>query len=197
MPTHRTSVFARGVTLAVLLGTSLATPATAQQSGASQPGAEPDAQSQAAPERVRNIKEWDIKKGKPAIDGYDPVAYFPEGGGKATKGDKKYEHTYKGVLYRFASAKHRDLFKKAPDRYEPQYGGWCAWAMVQGTKTEINPKSFIVKGDKLFLYYDGFFGDTKQDWEKGSHDALVTKADGEWRGIAGEEPHHAPAPPAE
>jgi YHS domain-containing protein len=190
MDTRHTRILARGMILALLLGVPVATPAMAQESSAAQPAAE----GEVKPERVRNIKEWDVKTGKPAIDGYDPVAYFPEGGGKPKKGDKQHEYTYKGVLYRFASSAHRDLFKKAPDRYEPQYGGWCAWAMAQGTKTEINPKSFIVKGDKLFLFYDGFFGDTKKDWEKGSHDSLTTKADGEWQGIAGEEPHSAPKP---
>ncbi|MEL6499597.1 MAG: YHS domain-containing (seleno)protein [Planctomycetota bacterium] len=142
----------------------------------------------------RNISEWDLNKKKLAIDGYDPVAYFAEGGGKAKKGKKNITHTHKGVTYRFATAKNRDLFKASPDRYEPQYGGWCAWAMSQGGKTEINPKSFIVKDDKLFLFYDGLFGDTKKDWKKGNHASLVTKADGEWNGMSGELPHSAPAP---
>ena len=146
----------------------------------------------AAKDWKRNISEWDLSKKKLAIDGYDPVAYFAEGGSKAKKGKKSITHTHKGVTYRFASTKNRDLFKATPDRYEPAYGGWCAWAMSQGGKTEVNPKSFIVKDDKLFLFYDGLFGDTKKDWKKGNHASLVTKADGNWKGFSGEAPHSAP-----
>ncbi len=161
--------------------------ALAQDSGA-------QSQSQPATERYRNTAEWDLNKRDLAVQGYDPVAYFPEGGGKATKGKKSIEYRYKGVVYRFASARNRDLFKQAPDRYEPQYGGWCAWAMSQGGKTEINPKSFIVKDDKLFLFYDGLFGDTKKDWQQGNHTSLVKKADGNWKGFSNEDPYSAPSP---
>ena len=149
----------------------------------------------AKPEPVRNIKEWDLpRRNKLAISGYDPVAYFPEGGGKAKKGSKKIEYTYKGVTYRFASERNKQLFQKAPARYEPAHGGWCSWAMASGGTTEANPKSFIVKDDRLFLFYDGLFGETRKDWREGNHASLVTQADGTWNGFSGESPYSAPAP---
>ena len=182
-------VLAAGIAAAALLNSPVGVAGLAgAQASASQ------SESQAAKDWNRNIKEWDLNKRDLAIDGYDPVAYFAEGGGKAKKGKKSIEHRYKGVVYRFSSTRNRDLFRKAPDRYEPAYGGWCAWAMSQGGKTEINPKSFIVKDDKLFLFYDGLFGDTRKDWKKGNHASLVTKADGNWKGFSGETPHSAPAP---
>jgi YHS domain-containing protein len=179
-----------------MLAAALALPAglTLAQNEAPQT---PQTTEQTQQERLRNIKEWDVKSGKPAIDGYDPVAYFPEGGGKPTKGDKKFEYTYKGVLYRFASQKNLDLFKQAPDRYEPAHGGWCSWAIRTGDKTEINPKTFIVKNDRLYLFYNGLLGNTKKDWEKGNHDTLLAEADGAWKKISSEEPHSAPAPGGE
>ncbi len=143
---------------------------------------------------VRNINEYDLNKKKDnlAIDGYDPVAYFPESGSKATKGSKKITYTYKQVTYRFSNEDNKKLFIANPARYEPAYGGWCAWAMSRGSKTEINPKTFIVKEGRLYLFYNGLFGNTKDDWEKGSHTELSTSADDKWLEISGESPRTPP-----
>lgn len=175
-------------------GASLLTPSVAAQAGQAQSG---QAVQQAEQERVRNIAEWNLpRRTKLAIGGYDPVAYFPEGGGKAKKGSKKIEHTYKGVTYRFSSQANRELFKKAPERYEPAHGGWCSWAMADGDKTEPNPKSFIVEDDRLFLFYDGLFGDTRKDWLKGDHDQLAEQADREWKKRSREEKRQIKKPAA-
>ncbi|MBO6513862.1 MAG: hypothetical protein JJ974_07865 [Phycisphaerales bacterium] len=145
-----------------------------------------DSNSQAQP--IRNISEWDLSKKSLAIDGYDPVAYFPEGGSKATKGKKSITLTHKGVDYRFASEANKAAFIANPSKYEPAYGAWCAWAMSRGSKTEVDPKSFIVKDDRLFLFYKGVFGNTKKDWQKGDHKKLSSQADQEWKSISGESP---------
>ena len=57
-----------------------------------------------------------------AIEGYDPIAYFTQG--KPLKGSAEFEHTWRGALWRFASAEHRDLFVSAPEKYAPQFGGY-------------------------------------------------------------------------
>lgn len=148
-------------------------------------------------EPVRNTSEWNLpKRTKLAISGYDPVAYFPEGGGKAKKGSKRFEHTHKGVTYRFTSQANLELFKKAPDRYEPAHGAWCSWAMASGGKTEPNPKNFIVKNDRLFLFYDGLFANTRTDWLKGDHDELAEKADREWKKMSREDKRQVKKPAA-
>ncbi len=139
-------------------------------------------------EPVRNIQEWDLNKKKLAIDGYDPVAYFSEGGGKATKGSKKIETAYKGVTYRFASEKNRTLFMQSPTKYEPAHGGWCSWAMKSGEKTASNPKSFIVQDGRLFLFYKGLLGDTRKSWRKDDHDKQAVIADDSWKTVSGESP---------
>jgi len=151
--------------------------------------------TEASPAPVRNATQWDLDgKNRLAIDGYDPVAYFPEGGGKPTKGAKEHEFLYEGVTYRFASAEHLALFKQSPSKYEPAHGGWCSYAMWKnGEKVEIDPASFIVKDDRLFLFYDGWGGDTRKKWlAAGDHAAQASAADAAWKKISGESPRLAP-----
>src|SRR6266581_2233702 len=70
-------------------------------------------------------KNFNIKKNI-AIEGYDPVSYFDN---KPTEGESKWTFTYQGVTYQFSSAANLARFKANPEKYEPAYGGWCAFAM--------------------------------------------------------------------
>jgi YHS domain-containing protein len=113
-----------------------------------------------------------------AIQGYDPVAYFTDN--QARKGKKDIAAKFEGILYYFASVAHRDLFLKNPKNYEPQYGGWCAYAMgANGEKVEINPETFKIIDGKLFLFYNAFFNNTLKSWNK-NEAALRRKADQNW-----------------
>jgi peroxiredoxin/YHS domain-containing protein len=173
--------------LLALAGAPLAADAkpAAAPTPAANSAATPAADAAAKP--VRNTSKWNLEKSsRLAISGYDPVAYFPEGGGKPLAGDAKLTTTVDGVTYRFASGAHRDLFVANPARYQPSYGGWCAWAMLDGEQVEVDPKSFIVKNDRLYLFYDGFLADTRSKWLKGDHTAESAKADGSWKKISGE-----------
>src|SRR5580698_5348670 len=85
-----------------------------------------------------------------ALKGYDPVAYFTDG--KATPGDPQYETAYDGTRYRFASAKHLELFKADPDRYAPQFAGSCAAGIAMGMKVEAEPESWMIVDGKLFVF---------------------------------------------
>ncbi len=90
-----------------------------------------------------------------AIEGYDPVSYFS---GKATEGSKSFSYTYMGVAYRFESAKNMEAFKANPAKYEPQYGGWCAYAMgAKGEKVEVDPQTFKIINGKLYLFYNKYY----------------------------------------
>lgn len=139
-------------------------------------------------DKKRNTMEWNLPSNKLAIKGYDPVAYFAEGGGKARKGSEKIHYTYEGVTYYFASKDNRKVFDKSPRKYECTYGGWCAWAMKDKKKADIDPRSFIVKDGRLFLFAKGLFADTKKDWLKGDHDEQAEQADKQWKKISGENP---------
>lgn len=113
-----------------------------------------------------------------AVGGYDPVAYFTAG--KAVEGSKEYPYTLDGAVYRFASAQNRELFKAAPAKYQPQYGGWCAYAMgAKGEKVEVDPETFKIVDGKLYLFYNKFFNNTLKSWNKDEVN-LKARADVNW-----------------
>jgi YHS domain-containing protein len=152
-----------------------AAPAPAQDRGPAKP----------APARAA-AKHYNLDKQKLAIQGYDPVAYFAEGGGKAQKGSARFTATHAGVTYRFASKQNRERFLKSPSKYEPAYGGWCAYAMRVGDKVEVDAESFLVQDGRLLLFYNGFWGNTRKTWSRGDTKAQAKKADGAWKKISGE-----------
>lgn len=116
-----------------------------------------------------------------AIDGYDPVAYFNKS--KALEGKKEFALTYLGIPYYFSSSENRDLFNSNPGKYEPQYGGWCAFAMGNsGEKVEVNPETFKVLNGKLYLFYNKFFNNTLNSWNK-NEGGLTMQADEHWSNI--------------
>ena len=114
-----------------------------------------------------------------AIQGYEPVAYFKQN--DAVKGNKDLAVYHQGVTYYFSSAANKEEFKKNPAMYEPQYGGWCAYAMgSKGEKVEIDPKTFKITNGKLYLFYNKFFNNTLVGWNK-NESGLRTKADANWK----------------
>ncbi len=117
-----------------------------------------------------------------AIQGYDPVAYFKAG--KAIKGKKELGSViFEGVIYRFSSAENKEAFKKAPASYEPQYGGWCAYAMGNdGSKVEVDPETFKIISGKLYLFYNRLFTNTLKSWNK-NETTLKQHADINWQKI--------------
>lgn len=87
-----------------------------------------------------------------AINGYDPVAYFSAG--KPVRGLAEFTHSWRGATWRFASAANRDLFAAAPERYAPQYGGFCAYGVTQGYAVKTEPDAWKIVDGKLYLNYD-------------------------------------------
>jgi len=92
------------------------------------------------------------RKTKSAIGGYDTVAYFTEG--KPVKGSTKYVTTYQGATWRFSSQENLDKFSANPEKYAPQYGGYCAYAVSRNTTASIKPEYFTVHQGKLYLNYN-------------------------------------------
>jgi len=87
-----------------------------------------------------------------AIKGYDPVAYFTDG--KPVKGSKAHTIVHEGVTYQFASEAHRKAFAAEPQKYTPQFGGFCAYGVATGHKADIDPAAFTIVDGKLYLNYD-------------------------------------------
>lgn len=115
-----------------------------------------------------------------AIDGYDPVAYFVQG--KPVEGSKKHEHLWNGAKWRFASAANRDLFAASPEKYAPQYGGYCAWGVSRGYAVGIDPDAWKIVAGKLYLNYNQ---DVQTEWSK-DIPGHVKKADANWPKILAE-----------
>lgn len=135
---------------------------------------------QAYAQTPARAKQFNLDEGL-AIQGYDPVAYFRQQ--KAVKGKRDYAHVHEGVRYYFASSENKQLFITNPAQYEPQYGGWCAYAMGEtGEKVEIDPETFKIADGKLYLFYNAFFNNTLPKWNK-NETALKTKADKNWAAI--------------
>ena len=87
-----------------------------------------------------------------ALRGYDPVAYFVSS--EPQKGQAQYSYEYKGSKFYFASEANRRAFMTTPDKYAPQFGGYCAFGTAQGYKVSTQPDAFAIVKDKLYLNYD-------------------------------------------
>ncbi len=96
-----------------------------------------------------------------AINGYDPVAYFTEG--KPVKGKREFQFKWMGATWSFASAENRDRFQKDPEKYAPQYGGYCAWAVSHGYTASINPDVWKIVDGRLYLNYNR---SVQRKWER-------------------------------
>lgn len=96
-----------------------------------------------------------------ALSGYDAVAYFTQG--KAIKGDQKYAVSYNGADFHFANAKDAAVFKAAPAKYAPQFGGYCAWAVSQGYTAPGDPQVWKVVDGKLYVNFNKEVGER---WSK-------------------------------
>jgi YHS domain-containing protein len=116
---------------------------------------------------------------KQAVSGYDPVAYFTES--KPVKGDAKFTYAYAGAEWRFASPENRDKFAANPEKYAPQYGGYCAWAVSEGNTASADPLRWKIVNDKLYLNYDA---DIQKKWEM-SIPENIKKADKNWPKVLG------------
>ncbi|KQB42597.1 YHS domain-containing (seleno)protein [Flavobacterium aquidurense] len=129
---------------------------------------------------AKRISQYNVEN-KVAILGYDPVGYFTQG--KAIKGKKEISVSYQGVMYNFSSAENKNTFLVNPSKYEPQYGGWCAYAMGSaGEKVTINPETFKIVDGKLYLFYNAYFNNTLKSWNK-DQNTLKNQADNNWKKI--------------
>jgi YHS domain-containing protein len=110
-----------------------------------------------------------------AIKGYDTVAYFAAG--KALKGTEHFTFSWHGMTWFFQSRENRDLFTASPEKYAPQYDGWCVWAMTESRKAVTDPEVWTIVDGKLYLNC------SPAAYEKWSRDipGHIKKADEIWR----------------
>jgi YHS domain-containing protein len=124
-----------------------------------------------------SINAVNVDESKLAIKGYDPVAYFTEA--KPVLGDAKYSAQHLGATYHFSSAEHKSLFEGNPDKYAPQYGGYCAFGVSKEYKFDIDPQAWAVVDDKLYLNLNP---KVQTRWLD-EQDELIVEADSIWNTI--------------
>lgn len=117
------------------------------------------------------------KSGALAIKGYDPVAYFTDG--RAIEGKRDFSLDWNDAQWRFASREHRELFRKNPARYAPQYGGYCAFGVSQGHAAPVDPKAWKIVDGKLYLNYNR---KVQQMWLR-DVPGSIEKADRNWPAV--------------
>jgi len=112
-----------------------------------------------------------------AIDGYDPVAYFTDG--RPIKGSAAFSLPFDEAVYYFANAEHQKMFAADPDRYAPQYSGYCTVGVSEGQKATIDPESWAISQGKLFVFH------SKKALSLFAEDSagIIAKADANWAAL--------------
>jgi YHS domain-containing protein len=124
-------------------------------------------------------KHFNVKS-KLALEGYDAVSYFD---GNPIKGKSDIIYVDKGITYRFATQANATKFKTNPEKYEPAYGGWCAYAMGEnGEKVKVDPETYKIVDGKLYLFYNFWTTNTLYDWNK-NEKKLKEAGDRNWSKI--------------
>jgi YHS domain-containing protein len=104
----------------------------------------------ALPQTMKNLQNLD--KNGVAIQGYDPVAFFTQN--KPVKGSAQFQSSYKGATYYFATAEDKSAFDAEPAKYEPQFGGYCAYGVSQGHLAPVKIEAFQIVNGRLLMQYD-------------------------------------------
>lgn len=120
-------------------------------------------------------------KGGKAIRGYDPVAYFTQG--RPVKGAEAIQYSWRGSTWLFSSKNNRDAFAANPEKYAPQYGGYCAYGLSKGYKASTEPDAWSVVNGRLYLNYDL---DVRDEWNK-NRDERIKNADKFWPAVKNKE----------
>ena len=112
-----------------------------------------------------------------AMRGADPVAYFTEK--KMLKGTASFGYEWQGARWLFVSSQNRDTFAVQPEKFAPQYGGYCAAAVAAGTVAPSNPTAWMLVEGKLYLNSDE---PTQERWKR-DIPGNIEKADANWPGV--------------
>jgi hypothetical protein len=120
---------------------------------------------------------WNADRNGLALQGYDVVAYATDSA--SVRGRAEFEYRWQNVVWRFASAAHRDEFARAPERYVPQFGGYCAWAVSRGYTADIDPHAWRIVDGKLYLNYSKR---VQRMWEQ-DVEGNIAKGRANWPGV--------------
>ncbi len=127
--------------------------------------------------QANNIDDSNI-----ALQGYSPVSYLDLG--IAQKGVKEHKATHEGINYYFTSAEQKKAFTKNPEKYLPQYGGFCAFGVYAGAKFRPDPNKFVVSEGKYYLFLYNLELDAQELWLKENESKLIPTANKNWQGLS-------------
>lgn len=111
-----------------------------------------------------------------AINGYDPVSYFD---GNPAKGNQNFSHQWNEATWYFTTDENLSKFKSDPEKYAPQFGGYCAFGMAGGYKAPTEPDAWTIVDDKLYLNYNV---DVRSKWNE-KRDSLINTAEANWPSV--------------
>jgi len=132
---------------------------------------------------AQDNKANNIDNSNIALQGYSPVSYADLG--LAQKGVKEFKSEYKKVNYYFTSAEQKATFDKNPEKYMPQYGGFCAFGIYAGAKFRVDPNKFISKDGKYYLFLNNLELDAMELWlNENNHEGLKSTADKNWQKLS-------------
>ncbi|WP_242009187.1 YHS domain-containing (seleno)protein [Robertkochia solimangrovi] len=109
--------------------------------------------------------------------GFDVVSYFE---GKPVKGLDDFIVEYDGVSLKFATEAHAQTFERNPGQFLPQYGGFCAYAIAEGERVDIDPETYQILDGKLYLFYNAWGTNTLELWSREGPEILRDRADRNW-----------------
>ncbi|MEO6452909.1 MAG: YHS domain-containing (seleno)protein [Ginsengibacter sp.] len=116
-----------------------------------------------------------------AIHGYDAVEYFKQN--KAVKGSAENVYSWRDAKWHFSTKENLESFKASPEKYAPQYGGYCAYGLSEGHKAPTDPNAFTIVNGKLYLNYDL---NVRKNWSENKEERIFT-ADKNWPNVKNEE----------
>ena len=118
------------------------------------------------------------------LDGYDVVSYFSDAGPQ--KGNTDYGMRYDKKIYAFSNLENATKFAENPEKYLPQYDGNCAYGMVYGTESSVDPLVYNIVGDKIFFMINH---GTQKRWKKRAP-YYIKRSDRAWKKLSSAENMH-------
>ena len=124
------------------------------------------------------LDQYNLASGSLALQGYSPVSYFTAGA--AQKGNPQHAVSYRGVTYWLTDAEQVRVFNQNPAKYEPAFGGWCAYGAAVEKKLPIDPENFKIVDGRLFLFLKNDQVDALKLWDKEDQKTFTVRADTWW-----------------
>lgn len=130
---------------------------------------------------AQNKNANNIDDSKIGLQGFSPVSYLELG--LAQRGSKQYKSVHDNIAYYFTSSDQKTKFEQNPEKYLPQFGGFCAFGVYAGAKFRVDPNKFVVSNGKYYLFLNDVEVDAKQLWLAEKESKLLATANKNWKSL--------------